>query len=135
MSACTQTSLFLFHLTANPFRIPPPTDVSVTQLTSTSAIVSWTPPEGVLPFLYFIYCVPLDTDETKPVAFARASENSYSQSGLSEGTSYIIVVIAVGTTTSAADPVLFTSGISIGDAKGFSISMCQLYNSFLLNGE
>ena len=113
---CTQTPLFLFVSTADPFSISPPTDVSVTKLTSTSASVSWTPPE-VLPFLYFIYCVPLDTTETKPLAFARASQNSYTLSGLSEGSSYIIVVIARGTTTSAADPVLFTSGILISDGS------------------
>ena len=84
--------------------------MSVTKLTSTSASVSWTPPE-VLPFLYFIYCVPVETSEAKPLGFASDTQNSYIQSGLSEGSSYIIVVIARGTTTSAADPVVFTSGI------------------------
>ena len=108
--------LFLFHSTAYSSSISPPSDVSVTKLTSTSASISWTPPE-VLPSLYIIYCVPLETNEVKAVQPVGREQNSYTQSGLSEGSSYIIVVIARGATTTAADPVVFTSGILISDVS------------------
>ena len=101
----------LFHPTAHPSSIPPPTDVSVTKLTSTSASVSWTPAEGVPPFLYFICAVPIETNEQKKLGVAVGTESSYTQNGLTEGRAYIIVVIARGATTSAADAVVFTSGI------------------------
>jgi hypothetical protein len=96
----------------NPSIIPPPTDVFVTKLTSTSARVNWTPPQGVTPVLYFIYFIPIETNRATPqlLGFAQRTEISYTENRLMEGTTYIILVIARGATTSAADPLIFTSG-------------------------
>jgi hypothetical protein len=97
----------------NPSIIPPPTDVFVTKLTSTSARVNWTPPQGVTPPVpYLIYFVPIETNGAllQLLGFAQSTKISYTENQLIEGTTYIILVIARGATTSAADPLIFTSG-------------------------
>ena len=63
------------------------------------------------PFLYFICAVPIEINEQKKLGVAVGTESSYTQNGLTEGSAYIIVVIARGATTSAADAVVFISGI------------------------
>ena len=105
--------LFYFtpQRTANPSGTPPPTDVSVstvTKQTSTSAIISWTPPQGGSPSLYFIYCVPIETNEKKQLQTVAGTASSYTLTGLSDDNTYIVVVIARDTITSVSDPVIFT---------------------------
>ena len=108
---CIHAPLSLFLPTAYPSSIPPPTDVSVIRLTPTSARISWTPPEGVLPVLYLVCFVPIETNGVKQLGFPKGVEISYTENKLNEGTTYVVLVIARGLTTSVADPVVFTSGI------------------------
>ena len=114
----------LFHSKAHPAGDTPPTDVSVAQMTSTSASVSWIPPEDEQIFLYYICFVPVKASESKELGFARGTEILYTQTELNEGSTYLVFVIARGTITSAADPVIFTLGTYV----------CSNYSKFWITG-
>ena len=97
----------------DPSNRPPPTDVIVTQLTSTSARVDWTPPQGDVPLAYNICFIPtLPGGQQKQLNGVPGTVDTHILTGLDSLTTYMVVVVASSDTTSCpSDPVNFTLGM------------------------